>query len=116
MASKSRLGSGGYGIRRKGSFAGKTLDAGVVADVLQSSQTRSRTGAIKKPGIPSGTPDWLKTMLETLIGRRGNAITPPQAQTLTFSATPTKAECEALYSHVTDIHTALTDLLKRFDS
>jgi hypothetical protein len=71
---------------------------------------------IKKPGIPTGTPDWLKTTLEIVLGRRGNRITPPPAQTLTFSATPTKAECEALYAHVNNVHSALTDLINRFDT
>jgi hypothetical protein len=117
MTSKSRLGSGGYGIRRLGSFAGKTTDAGIVADTVVATQTRSsRIGAIKKPGVPGGTPDWLKTMIETMTGRRGNAITPPAEQTLTFSATPTKAECEALYSYVSDIRSTLAALLTRFDS
>ena len=72
--------------------------------------------AIKKPGVPNGTPDWLKTIVEIQLGRRGNAITVPSLQTLTFSATPTKAECEALYSYVNDIRSALADLLNRFDS
>ena len=120
MASTSRLGSGGYGIRRKGSFAGKTIgttetaNAGIVADAFLSSLVRST--AIKKPGVPKGTPEWLKTTLEIVLGRRGNAITVPSRQTLTFSATPTQAECEALYEYVNDIRSALADLLNRFDS
>ena len=46
--------------------------------------------AIKKPGVPNGTPDWLKTIVEIQLGRRGNAIIVPSLQTLTFSATPRK--------------------------
>ena len=96
-----------------GSFAGKTADAGIVADAFLSSQAAS-TG-IKKPGIPSDAPAWEKTMLEIISGRRGNAITAPPLQTLTFSATPTQAECEALYSYVNDIRSAVESLLKRLD-
>jgi hypothetical protein len=114
MAAITRPGSGGFGIRRAGSFSGKTPDAGIVADAFLSSQAASSAG-IKKPGIPSGTPDWLKTSLETLEGRRGNAITPPSFQTLTFSATPTKAECESLYAYVNTIQNALEQLLNRMD-
>jgi hypothetical protein len=114
MAAITRLGSSGYGIRRAGSFSGKTADAGIVADAFLSSQAASSAG-IKKPGIPSDTPDWLKTMLETIVGRRDNAITPPSFQTLTFSATPTKTECEALYAYVNTIQDALEQLLNRMD-
>jgi hypothetical protein len=116
MASTSRLGSGGYGIRRRGSFAGKTTagtETGIVADAFLSSLVRST--AIKKPGVPKGTPEWLKTTLEIVLGRRGNAVTVPSLQTLTFSATPTQAECEALYEYVNDIRSALEDLINRFD-
>ncbi|ODT85354.1 MAG: hypothetical protein ABS69_00855 [Nitrosomonadales bacterium SCN 54-20] len=114
MASKSRLGSGGYGIRRRGSFAGKTTDLGIVVDAFLSSMGRST--AIKKPGIPANTPEWLRNMLEILVGRRNNKITVPASQNLTFSTTPTKAECEALYSYVNEVRTSLESLINRFDS
>ena len=71
---------------------------------------------LKKPGIPADTPDWLKTTLEILEGRRGNAIVVSKPQTLTFSATPTKAECEALYAYVAENNRALNSLIVRFDS
>lgn len=74
------------------------------------------TETIKKPGIPTGTDDWLKTMLEIMNGRRGNAIDPPKFQTLTFSATPTKAECEALYAYVNDVRRSVSSLIARFDT
>lgn len=70
----------------------------------------------KKPGIPSGTPDWLRTMLEIIVGRRGNAIDAPKFQTLTFSATPTKTECEALYAYLNDVRQGVEDILTRLDS
>lgn len=76
----------------------------------------AETSGIKKPGIPNGTPDWLKTMLETVIGRRGNAIEVPKFQTLTFSASPTKAECEAMYAYTNDVRRAVEDILTRLDS
>lgn len=74
------------------------------------------TVRIKKPGIPAGTPDWLRNLLEILIGRRGNRIQIPEFQTLTFSATPTKAECEALYAYVNEVRTAVNDIITRLDS
>jgi hypothetical protein len=115
MASKSRLGSGGYGIRRKGSFAGKTTDLGVVADAFLASIGTSTAG-IKKAGIPADTPAWLRTNLEIYMGRRGNAIPIPAKTTLTFSAAPTQAECEALDAKVNAMHEAMKKLITRFDS
>lgn len=91
-----------------------TINNGIVfeASLLTGATASDR---IKKPGIPSGTPDWLKTSLEILEGRRDNAITPPAAQALTFSASPTKAECEALFAYVNTIRDALEQLLNRMD-
>lgn len=71
---------------------------------------------IKKPGIPTGTPDWEKTMFEILTGRRGNAVPIPIQPALTFSATPTQAECQALFSYVNLIRDAQEKLITRFDS
>lgn len=93
---------------------------GIVSDgiVTEASLTTGITEKqrIKKPGIPAGTPEWLKTMLEIIIGRRGNAVEVPKFQTLTFSATPTKAECEALYSYVNTIRAAVDKDITRLDS
>ncbi len=114
MAGKTRLGFGGFGVRRTGSFSGKTADAGIVADAFLSTQTT--TTGIKKPGIPTGTPQWLQTMLEIIIGRRGNSIEVPKFRTLTFSASPTKAECEALYAYTNDVRQRVEDILTRLDS
>ena len=92
---------------------------GTVSDgiVVESSLTTGATDTIriKKPGIPAGTPEWLKTMIETLIGRRGNRIEAPKFQTLTFSATPTRTECEALYSYLNTVRDALEQLISRMD-
>ncbi len=114
MASKSRLGSSGYGIRRKGSFAGKAVDLGVITDPWRSVVTAS--SGIQKPGIPNDTQPWLKTTLEILMGRRGNAIDVPEVPDLTFSATPTQAECEALFASVKATRDSLQQLKDRFDS
>lgn len=73
-------------------------------------------GAIKKPGIPNDTPAWLKTSMEIVMGRRGNRINVPEQQTLTFSATPTKAECEALYNYTNTVRDSLAQLINRLDS
>ncbi len=86
---------------------------GVVPDGWLTSQKVS--SVMKKPGIPTDTPDWLKTMIEILTGRRCNKIAVPPLQNLTFSATPTKAECEALYSYVNDIRASLDSLVNRLD-
>lgn len=75
----------------------------------------AETTRIKKPGIPAGTPEWLKTMLEILTGRRGNRVEAPRFQTLTFSATPTKAECEALYGYTNTVRDSLEQLINRMD-
>jgi hypothetical protein len=94
--------------------AGPISQAGVVIDLWSSSPTVS--SAIRKPGIPAGTPAWLKIFLEVIAGRRGNRIMAPPLRNLTFSATPTKAECEALYSYVNDVRASLDALLNRLDS
>ena len=94
--------------------------AGAISDgvVVESALTTgiAATISIKKPGIPTGTADWLRTMLEIIIGRRGNKITPPKFQELTFSATPTKSECEALYAYTNKVREAVESIITRFDS
>ena len=118
MASKSRLTSSGYATRRKGSFAGKAVDLGIVIDIFTATATgrSAKVVGIQKPDIPSDAQPWLKTTLEIMMGRRGNAIDVPEIPEITFSATPTQAECEALYSSVKAMRDALNQLKGRFDS
>lgn len=115
MASKSRLTSSGYATRRKGNFAGKAVDLGVIADPWRSVITGSSTG-IKKAGIPSDAPAWLRTNMEIILGRRNNAIDVPEIPDLTFSPTPTQAECEALFNSLKATRDALNQFKDRFDS
>ena len=91
-----------------------TISDGIVVEPSLTSGI-AETIRIKKPGIPAGTPEWLKTMIETLTGRRGNRIEAPKFQTLTFSATPTRTECEALYSYLNTVRDALEQLISRMD-
>jgi hypothetical protein len=94
--------------------ASGTVNNGIVfEDALTG--VKATSAGIKKPGIPATAPDWLRTILETVIGRRGNAIVIPSAQTLTFSSTPTKAECEALYAYVNSVRDATEAILNRLD-
>jgi len=74
------------------------------------------TAAIKKPGIPANTQAWLRNTLEILMGRRGNAIDVPEIPEMTFSATPTKAECEMLYISLKRTRDSLNQLKNRFDT
>jgi hypothetical protein len=76
---------------------------------------KATSSGIKKPGIPATAPDWLRTSLEIIEGRRGNAIEIPLAQDLSFSSTPTKAECEALYQYTNTIRDAVEKVLNRLD-
>lgn len=93
--------------------AGTITLIGVVADAFRASAATS--SGIKKPGIPSTAPDWLRTILETVIGRRGNAIEIPASQDLSFSSTPTQAECEALYQYTNTVRDAVEQILNRLD-
>lgn len=70
----------------------------------------------KKPGVPGGTPEWLKTTLEILTGRRGNRISIPGFQHLSFSDTPTRTECEALYRYTNTVRQAVEEIVSRLDS
>lgn len=105
---------GAHPVQANLSAAGAISDGIVVEAALTTGTVE--TIRIKKPGIPAGTPEWLKTLLEIVIGRRGNAIGVPGFKTLTFSATPTKAECEALYSYLNDVRTSVENILARLDS
>lgn len=71
---------------------------------------------VRKPGVPAGTHEWLKTMVEILTGRRGNRIPAPPARALTFSDTPTRTECEALYAYVNEVREAVDRIITRLDS
>jgi hypothetical protein len=92
----------------------KAISDGVVIESALFSKPAEAT-YIKKPGIPVGTPPWLKTMLETLTGRRGNRIALPAFRALTFSAPPTQAECEALYAYINSVRDSLEQLISRMD-
>jgi hypothetical protein len=105
----------------QGSKAGTgAVSDGIVVEAALSTAALSTgmatTLRIKKPGIPAGTPEWLKTMIELLTGRRGNRIMPPLFRALTFSAVPTRAECEALYAYTNDVRLAVERLITRLDS
>lgn len=60
--------------------------------------------------------DALIENIEVITGRRGNKITVPSKPTLTFSATVTKAEAEALYAYTNDVRAAVAALVARLDS
>jgi len=92
----------------------KAISDGVVIESALISKPAEAT-YIKKPGIPAGTPPWLKIMLEILTGRRGNRVTLPAFRTLTFSAPPTQAECEALYAYINSVRDSLEQLISRMD-
>lgn len=76
---------------------------------------------MKKPPLNRGYPPdqaWVKAVtenVETITGRRGNKIAVPGAQVLTFSATPTKAQCEALNAYVNTVRSAVEKLILRLD-
>ena len=71
---------------------------------------------IKKPKVGDEAPEWLKTMMGILSGRRKNAIVQTKEETLTFSATPTKAELESLYLYTNKLRKSLEDFISRFDT
>ncbi|MBA4141928.1 MAG: hypothetical protein H0X43_02755 [Nitrosospira sp.] len=96
------------------SSTGSISDDIVVEAALMTGIRRSIR--IKKPGIPAGTPEWLKTMVEILTGRRGNRIEPPKFQAMTFSTPPTRQECETLYEYTNSIRTSLEQVITRLDS
>jgi hypothetical protein len=99
---------------RQFNFAeGSAMGGAVIEPALAKARVKSTR--IKKPGIPAGTPDWLKTTMEILTGRRGNRIERPEFQRLTFSETPTRSECEALYSYTNTVRAALEQVISRMD-
>lgn len=92
----------------------EAISDGVVIESALFSKPAEAT-YIKKPGVPVGTPAWLKIMLEILTGRRGNRIALPAFRALTFSAPPTQAECEALYAYINSVRDSLEQLISRMD-
>lgn len=77
---------------------------------------------MKKSAIPDTqgkpTPAFVSTVKETLeviCGRRDNRITLPTMQTLTFSASPTKEECDALNAYVNAWAAVAKALVLRLD-
>jgi hypothetical protein len=99
--------------RQFNSSAKEAMGDGMIEPALATA--RAQPIRVKKPGIPAGTPEWLKTMMEILTGRRGNRIAAPQFRKLTFSATPTQSECEALYSYTNTVRDALEQVISRMD-
>jgi hypothetical protein len=75
---------------------------------------------MKKPALPEpgnqGFDDAVRQWLQIVCARRGPGIVAPVDPNLTFSASPTKAECDALYAYTRKVGAALTALLKRLDT
>jgi hypothetical protein len=99
---------------RQFNYAAAAAMGGATIEPALARASIKRT-SVKKPGIPTGTPEWLKTMMEILTGRRGNRIEVPKFQQLTFSETPTQSECEALYSYTNTVRAALEQVISRMD-
>lgn len=97
-------------------FSHVSLGGGSTVEIALASPTAAATPVLRKPGIPPGTPIWLKTTIEILTGRRGNRVEVPKFQALSFSATPTKSECEALYRYINNMRHSLEQIIKRLDS
>jgi hypothetical protein len=97
------------------SFSRVSLGGGSTVEIALLSPIAA-TPVLRKPGIPLGTPMWLKTTIEILTGRRGNRVEAPKFQALSFSETPTKAECEALYRYINSTRHSLEQIIKRLDS
>ena len=75
----------------------------------------------KTPIKDSYPPDrnWFQAVrenLEIITGRRNNKIAIPTLTVLTFSATPTKAECAALDYKVNEVYKLLLKVIDRLDS
>ena len=98
------------------SFGNVSLGGGSTVEIALASPIAAAIPVLRKPGIPLGTPIWLKTTIEILTGRRGNRVEVPKFQALSFSATPTKAECEALYRYINSMRHSLEQIIKRLDS
>lgn len=75
----------------------------------------------KKREIPVGlvaSPDWIAAVtdqLQIITGRRRNSIFVAPQPNLTFSASPTQAECQALFNYVNQVRTALAAVVMRLD-
>ena len=97
-------------------FSHVSLGGESTVEIALVSPVAAATPVLRKPGIPPGTPIWLKTTIEILTGRRGNRVEVPKFQALSFSATPTKSECEALYRYINNMRHSLEQIIKRLDS
>lgn len=53
--------------------------------------------------------------VETLTGKRKNRIVMPTLSALSFSATPTQAECQALEAKLNEVVKVVTALVARSD-
>lgn len=58
----------------------------------------------------------VRDILLVLTGRKDNRIAVPARQALTFSASPTQAECEALRDYTHAVRDALAAVLERLDT
>jgi len=77
---------------------------------------------MKKPNIPEtgGRPTSefvraVKDNIEVITGRRRNRLDLPDIQTITFSAAPTQAECQALNAYVNEWAKSMVALMDRLD-
>lgn len=74
---------------------------------------------MKKPALPEptqpGFPAAVRMWLQIICGRRTNRIEPPPYPSLTFSSSPTKAECEALLAYTNRVNAAVHALIDRLD-
>lgn len=75
----------------------------------------------RKREIPIGlvaNADWIAAVtdqLQIITGRRRNSIFVVPQPNLTFSASPTQAECQALYNYTNQVRTAVAALVMRLD-
>ena len=75
----------------------------------------------KKLQIPAGTtatPEFVRATrdnIDVITGRKGGKTELPALQNLTFSATPTQAQCQALNSYVNSLIEALQALVGRIE-
>lgn len=70
------------------------------------------------PATDSPTPEFMRAVrdnLEIITGRRRNQIDVPDLQNLTFSSTPTQAQCQALNAYVNAWAQVFQQLMSRLD-
>src|SRR5687768_4290861 len=103
------------GFAQDNRMSSGAVSPGAIFEAAAAAGTELRE-RIKKPGIPSDAPRWLRTTIEIILGRRNNKIEIPQHQEITFSATPTQDECKALYDYTSSVRNSLEQLINRLDS